>query len=140
MKTNYVNTVVFNQDCTQLTYLLKVTGPSFLVNKYNFIGGKVNEGETNVEAAAREVQEEAFIKINAHHLLSISFESGEDWSLETFAIQVDNENFMQAKKNGVESIFISNIEDVFLDSTNNPEKFSNDFIYFLEMALSKFNF
>lgn len=140
MKINYVNTVIFNQDCTQLTYLRKITGPKFLIDKYNFIGGKVDKGETNIEAACREIQEEAFIKINANHLLSISFESGEDWSLETFTIQVDNETFIQARKTGVEPIFISNIQDIFLDAKDNPEKFSNDFLYFLDLALNKFNF
>ena len=135
MKIDYVNTIIFNEDISKLAYLKKLTGPKFLVNRYNFIGGKVDFNETTRQAAVREVQEEAFVKLNEADLISIYKDSGDDWSLETFCIKVNQTDFSTIKQTASEPIIISEIFQVFLGLQENNQNYSNDFEDFLNMAL-----
>ncbi len=50
--------------------ILKLRGPDVVRNRYNGIGGKIEEGETPIQAMVREFEEEAGAKTNP-----------EDWEL-----------------------------------------------------------
>jgi 8-oxo-dGTP pyrophosphatase MutT (NUDIX family) len=139
LKISYVNTIIFNEDLTELVYLQKLTGPKFLLNRYNFIGGKVDNGETPLKAAVREVKEEAFLELDENDLVSIATLDGEDWRLETFTVKVSNHLFKQSKQTGIEPVFIGRIDYVWEDAVANPHNYSNDFMYFLERAKKHFN-
>ena len=52
--------VVFNKDLSKGLFCIRAKEP--YKGKYNFVGGKVEEGETNDEAAYRELFEETGIR------------------------------------------------------------------------------
>lgn len=136
MKINYVNTIIFNQDGSKIAYLKKLSGPKFLIGRYNFVGGKVEVGETSILAAAREIQEEAFVNIDESLLVSINLWEEEDVSLETFIICLDSNLFSQIKQSSNEPIFIDDLNTVKNDAVLNPSLYSEDFLYFLNKGIS----
>ncbi|KAJ4468841.1 NUDIX hydrolase domain-like protein [Lentinula aciculospora] len=71
----YTNAFVFHENKILLGYKKR----GFGLHKYNGFGGKVEQGETTLEAAARELEEEAGIKSPLKHIGVLFFHSdGED--------------------------------------------------------------
>lgn len=58
MKLEYVVTFLFNHDYTKV-WLIEKQKPEWQKGRLNGIGGKIENGETPVDAAFRELQEEA---------------------------------------------------------------------------------
>ena len=56
--------LVMDETLSRALVLTKLRGPSFLINKDNFPGGHIEEGETPEEGAIRETAEEANVQIN----------------------------------------------------------------------------
>ena len=66
--------VVFNKDLKQALFCIRAKEP--YKGLYNFVGGKVEEGETNDEAAYRELYEETGISkndIELDHFMDINY-------------------------------------------------------------------
>lgn len=66
--------VVFNKDLKQALFCIRAKEP--YKGLYNFVGGKVEEGETNDEAAYRELFEETGISkndIELDHFMDINY-------------------------------------------------------------------
>ena len=66
--------VVFNKDLKQALFCIRAKEP--YKGLYNFVGGKVEEGETNDEAAYRELFEETGISkndIELDHFMNINY-------------------------------------------------------------------
>ena len=66
--------VVFNKDLKQALFCIRAKEP--YKRLYNFVGGKVEEGETNDEAAYRELYEETGISkndIELDHFMDINY-------------------------------------------------------------------
>lgn len=66
--------VVFNKDLNKGLFCIRAKEP--YKGKYNFVGGKVEEGETNDEAAYRELFEETGISkndIELDHFMDVTY-------------------------------------------------------------------
>ena len=66
--------VVFNKDLSKGLFCIRAKEP--YKGKYNFVGGKVEEGETNYEAAYRELFEETGISkdyIKLDHFMDLNY-------------------------------------------------------------------
>ena len=66
--------VVFNENMDKLLFCIRAKEP--YKGKYNFVGGKVEENETNEEAAYRELFEETGISkndIDLDHFMDLNY-------------------------------------------------------------------
>lgn len=66
--------VVFNKDKSKVLFCKRIKEP--FIGKYNFVGGKVEQGESSTEAAYRELLEETGIlkeKIKLYRMMDITY-------------------------------------------------------------------
>lgn len=119
--------------------LLKLHGPAFLKNKFNFPGGHIEEGETPIQAAIREVGEECGLVLKEEDMVQIAMqtkfiEGMGDTEFYVFAAVHDDPS--QAKALTDEPILPRAISEVQAELLTSPEKFSNDFGTLLGLALA----
>ncbi len=82
--TKYVVGLMFDQSGTRVV-LMRKTHPEWQAGRLNGIGGKIEPGETAVQAMIREFQEEAGVWTAASDWRSICILRGTDFSCEVFA-------------------------------------------------------
>lgn len=137
----YVNCVLLSEDFENLVFLYKTSGPQFLLNKYNFVGGKQKAGETTVEAISREIKEEAGINITSDLFYSCFYKEfskdGKEYKFENFAAIVPNHILEKSYTAEKEEVFFRNTKDVLMDLFTNPQTYNHDFKDLLKNALSK---
>lgn len=135
----YVNCVLFSDDFENIVFLHKTSGPEFLLNKYNYVGGKQEPGEDTIQSIHREIKEEAGIDIDESLLFSFSYKefqkNGKNYKLENFGAVVPNSTLSKAYTAEKEEIFFRNTKDVFMDLLTNPNDFNDDFKDLFKNAL-----
>ncbi len=82
--TKYVVGLMFDQSGTRVV-LMRKTHPEWQAGRLNGIGGKIEPGETAVQAMIREFEEEAGVWTEAADWRSICILRGTDFSCEVFA-------------------------------------------------------
>jgi len=84
--TKYCLGFMFNENKTDVL-LIEKQKPLWQAGKFNGIGGKVEEGETSVDAMIREFKEETGIECNQwKYIISMG---GEDWNVDVFTCADD---------------------------------------------------
>ena len=114
-KSEYVVTFLFNHDCTKV-WLIEKQKPEWQKGLLNGIGGKIEEGETPVDAAFRELKEEAGYYgsvITEIGYMEGTNNDGSQFKVEIFAGRT-NEKLYTVEK---EEIVLVNIEDLPLKKT-----------------------
>lgn len=112
--------VVFNQDMTQGLFCIRSKEP--YKGLYNFVGGKVEDGETNEEAAYRELFEETGISnkdIDLEHFMDLNYFKYNN-SLQVFYGILKHEVVLIEEKNKLEWITLN-------DELLNLEKFAGNY-------------
>jgi len=85
---NYTLVFLFNEDLSKVV-LIKKTRPKWQKNKFNGVGGKIENGEKTVEAAAREIKEETgYVINNKSKLIKIASMESNEWKVHIFAAQI----------------------------------------------------
>lgn len=137
----YVNSVIFSEDFHHILYLYKTSGPQFLHNKYNFIGGRKENNEITLSSIIREIKEEAGIDISPDCLYSINYKEYEKdlkhYKLETFGAVVSNEILEKAYTAENEEVFYRETKDVILEMFLKPNLYNDDFSEIVQLALEK---
>lgn len=137
----YVNCVLFTEDFENIVFLHKTSGPKFLLNKYNYVGGKQEPGEKTIESIQREIKEEAGVDIDSSLLFSVAYKEfekdGKQYKLENFGAVVPSSILSKAYTAEKEEVFFRNTKDVLMDFFTNPKDFNNDFKDILKNALEK---
>lgn len=75
-KIEYVNGFLFSPDYKRIV-LIRKNRPAFQIGKLNGIGGRIEQGETPIDAMKREFMEEAGLEIDNWH--NFSKMEGEEW-------------------------------------------------------------
>ena len=105
--------VIFNKNLDKSLFCIRAKEP--YKGKYNFVGGKVEEGETNDEAAYRELFEETGISkedINLDHFMDLNYFKYEN-NLQVYYGILKNEVKLKEERNKLEWVNIdSNLLDI----------------------------
>ena len=99
--------VVFNKNLNKALFCIRAKQP--YKGLYNFVGGKVEEGETNDEAAYRELFEETGISkndINLDHFMDINYFKYEN-NIQVYYGILKNEVKLVEEKNKLEWVEIN---------------------------------
>lgn len=134
----YVNGVLLSDDAKHIVFLKKMSGPAFLIGKYNFLGGKQEPGETHLEAIVREVKEEGGIDVGGECFYTIDYrefeKDGKFYKLENFAAIVPAAILKEARTVEKEPVFYMEIKDVIALIKEDEAKFNYDFKVLLNLA------
>lgn len=106
--------VVFNADLKKALFCIRAKEP--YKGLYNFVGGKVEEGETNDEAAYRELFEETGISsknIKLEHFMDLNYFKYEN-NLQVYYGILKHEVNLVEEKNKLEWVFLN---DELLDNS-----------------------
>ena len=112
--------VVFNKNLNKALFCIREKEP--YKGLYNFVGGKVEEGEANEEAAYRELFEETGISrkdIELDHFMDINYFKYEN-NIQVFYGILQNEITLVEEKNKLEWVEIN-------DELLNNEKFAGNY-------------
>ena len=105
--------VIFNKNLDKSLFCIRAKEP--YKGKYNFVGGKVEEGETNDEAAYRELFEETGISkedINLDHFMDLNYFKYEN-NLQVYYGILKYEVKLKEERNKLEWVNIdSNLLDI----------------------------
>ena len=105
--------VIFNKNLDKSLFCIRAKEP--YKGKYNFVGGKVEEGETNDEAAYRELFEETGIStedINLDHFMDLNYFKYEN-NLQVYYGILKHEVKLKEERNKLEWVNIdSNLLDI----------------------------
>lgn len=83
----YATTFVF--DSRGQVALIRKNRPDYLAGKWNGIGGKLEPGETHVQAAIRELKEEANLDLKQEDLTEVLLFNGSKYDIKVFSAYVD---------------------------------------------------
>lgn len=112
--------VVFNKDLSNCLFCIRAKEP--YKGMYNFVGGKVEEGESNDDAAYRELFEETGISnndIKLDHFMDLNYFKYEN-NLQVYYGILENEVELVEEKNKLEWVKID-------DSLLNNDKFAGNY-------------
>lgn len=95
--------------------LVRKARPNWQKGKLNGIGGHVEFNELPIEAMRRECQEEAGLDIERwFHVCSME---GDDWRLEVFTVQIEDEQFNKMVSKTDENVEIHNVKTIYNEIT-----------------------
>lgn len=112
--------VVFNKDLSNCLFCIRAKEP--YKGMYNFVGGKVEEGENNDDAAYRELFEETGISnndIKLDHFMDLNYFKYEN-NLQVYYGILENEVELVEEKNKLEWVEID-------DGLLNNDKFAGNY-------------
>ena len=124
---NYVVCIGFDPVTKLAVLLTKLKGPSFLLNKITFPGGRFELDEDFKEAAAREFYEESGVKTSKSDW-SLLFKKEKNESSVYFAVYKSS-CIARAKpqESELEKVFLGSLKEHELSCHNNPQLYAPDF-------------
>lgn len=134
--TKYVNCIILSKNFKRICYIFKTHGPEFLLNKYNFVGGKLEDGENFIQAAKREVLEESGLNIEESNIVWLNTVSEDTYTLYNTVAFIDNNLIETAYTAEKEEVLVSSVDDVVIDMWNNPKSYNPGFSIWLKAALN----
>lgn len=134
--TRYVLMVVFDPKLTYTVAITKKKGPAFLLGKVCFPGGKVEDGESALHAAAREMREETGLHVPLEAWKQVDYIGAEHYELTTFAAVTDA--LFQARTCESEPVWQLKLASHLQFARSQPNQYAPDFLDSLDKALSQF--
>lgn len=115
--------------------LTKLKGPKHLLNKLTFPGGKMEEGETVAQAASREMVQETGLVVPEAAWRELKVVKGDDYELNVVAADTAHVPFARTMEE--EPVWVLGIAEHLASARTQPHLYSEDFVEFLELAMSK---
>lgn len=126
----YVLMVVYDPVRDIVVGLLKQRGPSFLIGKLTFPGGKLEQGERPEAAASREIREEAGVIVPDD---AWKFVCRSSTMMVLAAVSTD---VLKAVQCDDEPVFVMSVPRQLEYAKRSPESYAPDFMVTLEAALT----
>ncbi len=130
--TEYVVMVVFDPTFQYVVGITKKKGPSFLLEKLCFPGGKVELSEEAILAALREMHEETGLHIPLSAWRQADYFRTEDRGVATFAAVSDQ--FFTARTCELEPVWQLKVDKHQRYAIERPERYAPDFLDLLAKA------
>lgn len=134
MTTRYVLMVALDLDTGFTVGLTKLKGPSFLLKKVTFPGGKMEGTETPQQAAEREMFEETGLSIDAAQWHLYETVRGEGYEL--FKLVALSSKVLHARTREEEPVWHLAIQSHKEYAQRQPEQYAPDFLSTLDAALA----
>lgn len=127
---------MFSPDKSKGLFCLKLKGPPVNINKWNFLGGKIEENETEKQAVVREIKEESGITTLEHNWVkfcelgnfSERCKFDQKWSVAFYSFFTDK--IFDFSQKEIEPVQI-------FDLNNLPENIAGNLHWLISMALNK---
>lgn len=132
--TKYVMMVVFDPSLQFVVGITKKKGPAFLLNKVTFPGGRVEDGESSLAAAAREMLEETGLNVPLIDWVKVDHFKASDREMTTYAAVSDK--FFCARTCELEPVWQLNVARHQQYAAAQPAQYAPDFLTSLARALS----
>lgn len=132
--TRYALCLIFSPDYQRVLTLEKRSGPALLIGRICGVGGKIDPGETDAQAAVRETREEACLELAPETLRLSAVCSGAGWEMSVFSCVAD---LSLARQGAAEPIQERRVSDLLLAATQAPDTLSPDLAVFLTIALQQ---
>lgn len=116
--------------------LIKQKGPSFLLGKDNFPGGKLEAGESPASAAIREVFEETNVRIATDAIALLKSKTVDGNTLHTFVATVSLIELRNAKTMETEPVRVATIKHALAHWALHPESAAPDVPMLVQSALN----
>ena len=131
--TPFVVIVAVSPDAKNVVLLTKNKGPSFLIGKLTFPGGKDDEGDAHSSmAAARELFEECGVKVPSTAMQFVAGKNAPFGLLETYFVATD---ISAARTMETEVIQIADFDTVVADARGaGAHKYAPDFIELVDLV------
>jgi 8-oxo-dGTP diphosphatase len=100
----------------KVVVLIRKLKPAWQAGKFNGVGGKVEPGETNLEAMVREFKEETTVETSAADWRQFAYMGSKDWSVDVFCAFSDK--FFGCRTNTPEQIAMFGVDHFGAAETN----------------------
>lgn len=131
----YVLGIMIDPRTDRVVVLVKNRGPKDIVGKTNFPGGKIERGETPVQAVRRECREETTLDVPEDNWFQLGTVGGKGFTIHCFMAYVRG-TIDQAISNDGEEVLVISINALLNSTQANPDQFPSHFRSFLVDALS----
>lgn len=118
----YVLCIAVNPESKKTVLTFKNRGPSEVVNRWNFPGGKIEAGESVFEAAARELFEETGVQCVPTDFQLYSHRLGEGFSLHSMLVYTQAVEQAYTKED--EEIRVWGLQEAADSSLGSPHNFA----------------
>lgn len=136
--TRYVLMVVIDPLCGHVVGLTKKKGPSHLLGKLTFPGGKIDGDESPRTAASREMAEETGVQVPESNWVEVTTRFGTSYELHILAAYSDQ--VLSARQLEEEPVWQLAVERHRTYAAKSPQDYAPDFLQTLEeseQALSR---
>lgn len=125
---SYVTCFLINKETDQVLLIRKLK-PEWQYGKMNGIGGKIEPGETPVQAAVREIEEKIGIQVPETRLMYFAYmEAPQKWINHCFYAELDPRVWRSAYSRESEQVCGLDIEECLISSLDDQNRVDTHFI------------
>ena len=115
--------------------LIKKNRPEWQAGKLNGVGGKVEDGESFIDAMVREFKEECGLETNPEHWVNFLTMKSNSFIVEVYKIMINDPWSVESKTD--EKVVVSYVDELFLDNIHTQTEMISNIPWIISMALDK---
>lgn len=108
----YVVGFAFDNESKHTVILIQKRKPAWQAGHFNGVGGKVERGESSLEAMIREFKEETTVETTASDWRQFASLVSRYWNVDVYVAFLDPSSFLNARTNTPEQISKIAVEDI----------------------------